>query len=382
MDAECTNWIDSLSQQIDFCLRQGSVRRKDTEFEWTLYERGLAWSLPEFHRLAKGILRRFGYKRTQVSPEWLRQNAGRLWGTRMLFADDLSRLLFDQSLVLRATSHRYFYFPRIDFDDLLRIDEAQPFTETGFPHDYIGMPLGVFRVTLLGRGDLPQLTVITREVQLRLVNSYRQYLIRRNGFDISPGPGSVVLDCGACIGEVSTLFVGMVGTSGEVHLFDPMPLHARFCRLQASLNPIYASVFRINEVAVGDSTHDSRASRATVHDGRILPGAISTEAFACTTIDDYAKSLRALDFIKMDIEGAEMAALAGAADAVREFRPRLAISGYHKPEDLWEIPDRILQLNPGYRLAFGHHTPVSWESVFYAADPSADIAMKRRSART
>lgn len=381
MDAECIHWIDSLGQQVDFCLRHGGARRKDPEFEWTLHERGAAARFPKFHRIARHILRLLGHKRVRVSPEWLRQNAERLWETRRLFADDLSRLLFDQSLVLRATSHRNFYFPRIDFDDLLRIDDVQPFTEPDFPHDYIGMPLGIFSITLLGRGDQRQLKVITREIQLRLVNSYRQYLIRRNGFDLSPGTGSVVLDCGACIGEISVLFAGLVGTTGEVHLFDPMPLHTRFCRLQAALNPAYAPVLRINEVAVGDSTHEAHASRMPADHSRISPGAISTEDFACTTIDDYAKSMRRLDFIKMDIEGAEMAALAGAANTVREFRPRLAISGYHKPEDLWEIPERILQLNPDYRLAFGHHTPITWESVFYAVDPSRDIELKRPPAR-
>src|SRR5690606_20213474 len=108
----------------------------------------------------------------------------------------------------------------------------------------------------------------------------------------------------------------------------------------------------------GDETNEVRGIRSSADDSRISPGAISTEDFACTTIDDYARSMRRLDFIKMDIEGAEMAALAGASNAIREFRPRLAISGYHKPEDLWEIPGRMRQLNPGYRLAFGHHTPV------------------------
>lgn len=61
-----------------------------------------------------------------------------------------------------------------------------------------------------------------------------------------------------------------------------------------------------------------------------------------------------------------MMALEGATKTIQDFEPRLAISGYHKPEDLWEIPQKIIQLNPRYKLAFGHHSPVQWESVFYA----------------
>jgi FkbM family methyltransferase len=49
------------------------------------------------------------------------------------------------------------------------------------------------------------------------------------------------------------------------------------------------------------------------------------------TIDDFVQrfSLPRVDFIKMDIEGAESRALTGAADIIRRFRPRLAISAYH-----------------------------------------------------
>jgi hypothetical protein len=68
----------------------------------------------------------------------------------------------------------------------------------------------------------------------------------------------------------------------------------------------------------------------------------------------------------MDIEGAEMSALEGASQVIREFKPRLAISAYHKPEDLWEIPQKLKAQNGNYRLFFGHHSPITWESVYYA----------------
>jgi FkbM family methyltransferase len=285
-----------------------------------------------------------------------------------MLADDLSKLLFDSSLVVRITDHRHFYFPRIDFDDLLKFSRSEPFTIEGFPHEYIGMPLGVFDVNLQSRADLPALKIITRNIQLQLVNSYRQYLIRRNGYDISPKVGDVVYDCGACIGEISLLFASLVAPTGEVHLFDPMPLHTRFCELQATMNPSLAPMLHINTCAVGGSTHDARRSHAI--SDKITPGArVNTEEFACTTLDDYAASKGGrVDFIKMDIEGAEMEALEGAARVINEFKPRLAISGYHKPQDLWEIPNRLKELNPSYQLTFGHHTPIVWESVFYAAD--------------
>jgi FkbM family methyltransferase len=354
--------------QLDFYRRTGSARRNDPEYEWAVYER-MSGRFPAARRVAKALLRTLGLRPPPLlSPAWLQANASLLWQTREMLADDLSKLLFDSSLVVRITGHRHFYFPRIDFDDLLDFSESEPFLAEGYPHDYIGMPLGVFDVYLRDRANSPAMKIITRRIQLQLVNSYRQYLVRRNGYDISPKPGDVVYDCGACIGEISLLFAGLVAPVGEVHLFDPMPLHTKFCKLQASMNPTMAAMLHINTCAVGGNTHDAHGGNT--HFDRITPGArVDTNDFACTTLDDYAaKTGGAVNFIKMDIEGAEMEALGGASRVIREFKPRLAISGYHKPQDLWEIPNKLKELNPNYQITYGHHTPIIWESVFYAVD--------------
>lgn len=376
-NAERINWLDSMTWQVEFYLRTGTAQRKDPEFEWRPYERSPGVRLLQMRRLVRHVAWRLGLHGVPpMSIDWLRENASLLWDARAMLADDLSRLLFDSALVLRMTSHRRYYFPRIDFESLLEMTEEHAFSEPGFPHDYLGVPLGVFDVRLCNRTDLPALKIITRRIQLQLMNTYRQYLVRRNGFSVAPVPGDIVLDCGSCIGEISLLFAGLVAPTGQVHLFDPIALHTRFCDLQASLNPAYASMLHINTLAVGDHTRSVAAQQTPLTS--IAPGAVSTDDFSCTTIDDYAADkLSRVDYIKMDIEGSEMAALNGASSVIREFRPRLAISGYHKPQDLWEIPNKLKDLNPGYAMAFGHHTPIVWESVFYAAHGSQASADRR-----
>lgn len=362
------NWLNSMTWQADFYNRSGFARRKDQEFEWGAFMRSPAGRLPETKHFIKGMLRKLGFGRSALSIQWLHDHAERLWETRCLLADDLSKLLFDSSLILRITNFQRFYFPRIDFDDLIEIVAEKRFDEEGFPHDYLGVPLGVFDVRLLERPDLHPIKVITRKIQLNLVNSYRQYLVRRNGSSVSPVPGDVVYDCGACIGEVSILFAGLVVPRGEVHLFDPIPLHARFCKLQTSMNPMLDAGLHINTLAVGG--HTQILDNPRNDSNAIVPNAVvNPDEFSYTTLDDYAAmQSRGVDFIKMDIEGAEMQALSGAAGVIGEFKPRLAISGYHKPQDLWEIPAKLKALNPDYEITFGHHTPIFWESVFYAVD--------------
>lgn len=73
-----------------------------------------------------------------------------------------------------------------------------------------------------------------------------------------------------------------------------------------------------------------------------------------------------IDYLKLDVEGHEMAALAGAVQCLRRNRPRLAIAGYHRWDDVWRIPRFIRQLDLGYTIAFRIHAHNTFESVFYA----------------
>ncbi len=70
-------------------------------------------------------------------------------------------------------------------------------------------------------------------------------------------------------------------------------------------------------------------------------------------------------FIKMDIEGSELEALKGGAETIRKYKPKLAICCYHKAEDIFELPEFILKLNPNYKIHFRHHSAGRLEFVMY-----------------
>jgi len=53
-------------------------------------------------------------------------------------------------------------------------------------------------------------------------------------------------------------------------------------------------------------------------------------------------------FIKMDIEGAEPQAIDGARETIAKYHPKLAISVYHRKDDLWAIAQQILAIREDY----------------------------------
>ena len=70
-------------------------------------------------------------------------------------------------------------------------------------------------------------------------------------------------------------------------------------------------------------------------------------------LDNYVreKNLPRVDFIKLDVEGSELDVLKGAAMSISYWKSRLAISAYHKLDDLWSLMNFIKSIRPDYEFA-------------------------------
>ncbi len=85
----------------------------------------------------------------------------------------------------------------------------------------------------------------------------------------------------------------------------------------------------------------------------------------CVALDDVLPGLRP-DYIKLDIEGAEQAALYGMRKTITAARPHLAISIYHRPQDLWELIETARSLAPYANLYLRQHYLNGFDTVLYA----------------
>ena len=148
----------------------------------------------------------------------------------------------------------------------------------------------------------------------------------------------MALDVGGCWGETALWLAHEVGPGGHVHSFEPSPQNLLL--LADNLERNLALVPRITvhaaplgaEAGVPVLMDDAVAAGATTHAVGEDTGGRRTVPMTTETIDALVArgEIARVDFIKVDVEGADLAVLRGAAHTLRTQRPRLALATYHR----------------------------------------------------
>ena len=109
--------------------------------------------------------------------------------------------------------------------------------------------------------------------------------------------------------------------------------------------------FVVENVGLGAYNHEAKYLPLNGGATRLNEG--GSEIAQIITLDDYVreKNLPRVDFIKLDVEGAELDVLKGAATTITRFKPILALSAYHKWDDFWTLMEFVKDLNPEYEFA-------------------------------
>ncbi|MGE5647047.1 MAG: FkbM family methyltransferase [Acidobacteriota bacterium] len=169
--------------------------------------------------------------------------------------------------------------------------------------------------------------------------------------------GDVVLDCGANVGVYTR--VALQAGAKLVVAIEPAPENIeclrRNFREEAAAGRVIVypkgvwdsdATLRMN-IDPGNSAADTFVMHPEhSHAGPELP---------LTTIDKIVAELKLgrVDYIKMDIEGAERRALAGARETLARWHPRMALAAYHRPDDPQAIRAAALAAWQGYRIECG-----------------------------
>jgi FkbM family methyltransferase len=142
-------------------------------------------------------------------------------------------------------------------------------------------------------------------------------------------PGAVFYDIGACVGFFSVIGARLVGPTGAVYAFEPVPANVAALRHNAALNGFaHLEVF---DAAVSSRSGDSGLQLVGNSTGAKLLEAgeddrsAGTIAVRTVTIDELVASgrTRPPTALKVDVEGAELEVMRGAAETLRAHRPTI-----------------------------------------------------------
>jgi FkbM family methyltransferase len=271
-----------------------------------------------------------------------------------LFEDQFSRDLLVKLLAYRIQSHQHVRLP-LNTPEYWELQDSLA--------KYV-VTRNTIQIPILGSLDLCAVGGMRLHTHvLGLLNVFLLEQYRCQRANVGVRPGDVVIDAGGCWGDTALYFAL---TAEQVFCFECMASNLSIIRENLGLNPAASAKIRVIEKALWSRSgeelvfrdHGPGSQRAS--DGGVE---VKTE-----TIDDFVSenSLGRVDFIKMDIEGAEPEALAGAAQTIRKHHPQLAISVYHDLNHFALIPNWISGLNLGYRLYLDHFTIHNEETVLFA----------------
>ncbi|MDB5203121.1 MAG: fkbM [Ferruginibacter sp.] len=173
-------------------------------------------------------------------------------------------------------------------------------------------------------------------------------------------PGAVVLDIGAHIGLFAVVAAKMTGARGKIYAFEPSPATKTILEKTIAINQLGQTIFPVAEAMskevgtitffVSDNEADNGNSLVSYKDDRKLEG-INVPV---NTIDHFTaeRKLSTVDFIKIDVEGAEYDTLRGGAEVFAKYRPACILSIHPIPikvkgDKLEDIYDHVQLMNYG-----------------------------------
>ena len=204
-------------------------------------------------------------------------------------------------------------------------------------------------------------------------------------------PGMVCFDVGANIGAVSLHLASLTGPNGKVFCFEPVPY--LFRRLQMNTeHSRHPAILDIRQLALSDANgksvfHMAKASCRNQGMGSLVnddhPQLSSCVEVTTMTLSEFCRieKVSRIDFIKMDVQGAEPFVLLGGRDVLSRHKPNLMIeiSPYDLGLGRWTSPRLVALLEdlnyrcfpllengrPGSAIAADSIPPNYWRENVY-----------------
>lgn len=169
--------------------------------------------------------------------------------------------------------------------------------------------------------------------------------------------GATVMDIGAHLGRHSFPLSSLVGDNGAVLAFEPLPeMRSRFVDLMRDRKITNIVLFPFALSSISGTAEFSYVPEFPEESGlkeryryNTKPKEIIKTQVNIRTLDEFIMPSLPLEFIKIDVEGAELAVLEGGREVLKMFRPIVAFEcgagsylSYHStPELLFKVFDEL-----------------------------------------
>lgn len=200
---------------------------------------------------------------------------------------------------------------------------------------------------------------------------YYQYFLERIYFDIPSlewKENLTFLDIGSFDGANSVQFLNQYRNKvgrGTPKVVAVEPGSKYICKVEKIANGARLQGAEFDLVNYGVYDIAGKVKFNISPSGVIVKDTNGAFEIECKTIDDILNGSN-VDLIKMDIEGCEYNAIKGAINTISKCKPQLAVSIYHKAEDIIELPELIMNMNLNYKFYLRHYSIGAGDTVLYA----------------
>ncbi len=176
------------------------------------------------------------------------------------------------------------------------------------------------------------------------------------------GEDEIFVDGGSYDGSTSLLFAQWAKSYEKIYIFEPDEQNCE--NMNQNLKEQGLHDFEVFPVGMWDK-EETLYVQENGSSSTLCTESTKGVKVPVNSLDNCLQG-REITFLKMDIEGAELAALHGAKETIQKYKPKLSICVYHKVEDILDIPLYLKELVPEYQFAFRHYTSQFSETVLYA----------------
>jgi FkbM family methyltransferase len=178
------------------------------------------------------------------------------------------------------------------------------------------------------------------------------------------GINEIFVDCGCFDGNTSRMFIEALKCQPDasvlkIFAYEPDEKNFIICKQNMADIPFFSVI------KAGLWNKNETLSFFAFGNLGSQVGSTGDTMINAVALDDELADQK-ITIIKLDVEGAELNALKGTVKLIRNQRPKLAISVYHRAKDILTIPEFIINLNLNYKLYLRHQSAIFFETVLYA----------------